>query len=83
MFKQGAYVEWSDATGIAAGTGRIRGIATTAQAVLGSMYIVQLDQPIENYAYSCVALAECHLKLLPYPAQVEPQYDDTWVGGCP
>lgn len=52
--------------GVVKGTGKVVGIATNGQAVIGKSYIIQPDVPITNetYPYTHFTIFEIHLKSL-------------------
>lgn len=64
MFREDQHVKWSEPSGLPAGAGRIRGIATAEQAVIGRSYIICPDVPLKNWAYSHIVVFECHLQLV-------------------
>lgn len=59
--------------GVIKGIGKIVGIATTPQAVIGRSYIIEPDVPIKNetYPYSHFVCFEVHLKPVVIEQKVE------------
>lgn len=48
------------------GTGVICGMATQylAMPLIGTVWIVRLDQPLEEYSYECIAIGAIHVQPL-------------------
>lgn len=58
-FKEGDKVFFN--VGVIYGSGTIRGISSVPFAVIGAMYIIELDEKIEGWDYSCIVCAEVNI----------------------
>lgn len=62
MFKQNQKIKFND--GVNEGTGKICGIALTAQSTIGTTYIIELDNQINGYSYTHLVCAELYMQPL-------------------
>jgi hypothetical protein len=62
-YQEGQIVKFNN--GFVKGIGKIRGIATIAQPVIGINYIVErygTNLQDKDYPYSCITVFECHIQ---------------------